>query len=138
MSEKRKREFSQIVGVIFRGSFWLDGVFTFTAKRSDERYVEKLASTIKGTKQYSQLHAAIFSRQNMLAHGLQDFKLLAEEMDLPILVLLKKTSNRQSQRMIWSPNEKPSAINELFTISCAKGTIVPEAVRVAELIANQL
>jgi len=136
LSAIRKAQLNRIVGVIFRGSFWLDGLFTYTASTKDKRYVTGLASTMRGSKQYPQIHAAIFSRENILPNGVQDFDRLADEIDIPILVL-RRFRNRSSTS-IWSPNKDPATVNELFSISCAEEMSIPEAARVADLIANQL
>ncbi|MGA2783545.1 MAG: hypothetical protein ABSF09_02460 [Candidatus Bathyarchaeia archaeon] len=129
---------NRIVGVIFRGSLWLDGLFTYTAGTNDKRYVTGLASTMKQSKQYSQIHAAVFSRENDLPNGVQDFDHLADEIDLPILVLRHSKFRNQKLTSIWSPNKDPVTVNELFAIGCAEKMTIPEAVRVAELIANRL
>jgi endonuclease V-like protein UPF0215 family len=129
---------NRIVGVIFRGSLWLDGLFTYTADIKDKKYVTGLASTVRGSKQYSQIHAVIFSRENILPNGVQDFNRLADEIDLPILVLRRLRLRNRRSTSIWSPNKDPATVNELFSIGCAEEMSIPEAARVADLIANQL
>ena len=138
MSAIRRKQLNHIVGVIFRGSFWLDGLFTYSANTKDKKYVAGLASVIRGSKQYSQLHAAIFSRANILPNGAPDFDRLADEISLPILVLRSHKESKHCSPSIWSPNENPEIVNELFAIGCAEKETIPEAVRVADLIVNQL
>ena len=137
MSAIHKAHLNQIVGVIFRGSLWLDGLFTYTAATKDKKYVTGLASAMRGSKQYSQIHAVIFSRENILPNGVQDFDRLANEITIPILVVRHlRLRNRRST--VWSPNKDPETVNELFSIGCAEKRPIPEAARVADLIANQL
>ena len=137
-----------IIGAVFRGSFWLDGLVTHTIDRTDPTYLNGLAAAIRRCKQYSQIHAAIFSRASILPQGLIDFTLLAEKLDISILVISRKQTcasakstklrTRKNSTSIWSPTENPVRANELFSIGCAEHMTIPEAVRVADLIATQL
>ena len=138
LSAVRRAQLNRIVGVIFRGSFWLDGLITYTAGIKDKNYVAGLASTMRGSKQYSQIHAVVFSRENILPNGVKDFDRLAGEIDIPILVLRRLRLRNRRSTSIWSPNKDPATVHELFSIGCAAEMSTPEAVRVADLIANQL
>jgi endonuclease V-like protein UPF0215 family len=137
-----------IIGVVYRGSFWLDALLTFALDKTDKRYVTGLAATIKRSKQYSQIHAAVFSRKNILPNGFRDFTLLAEKIDMPVLVLNRpETStprkfmtltNGKESTSIWSTNENLAKVKQLFSVGCTEERMIPEAVRVADLIATQL
>lgn len=137
-----------IIGVVYRGSFWLDALLTFTLDRTDKRYVTGLAATIKRSKQYSQIRAAIFSRKSILPKGFRDFTLLAEKIDIPVLVLNRTETFSSKEFMtitkskestsIWSTNENPANVKQLFSVGCTEERIIPEAIRVADLIATQL
>jgi hypothetical protein len=121
---------------------------TYTLDKSDPAYLNGLAATIRRCKQYSQIHAVIFSRATILPQGLMDFTLLAERINMSILVIsrkhtyasggLMKLRTRKNSTSIWSPNENPVRANDLFSIGCAEHMTIPEAVRVADLIATQL
>jgi hypothetical protein len=121
---------------------------TYTLDRSDSTYLNGLAAAIRRCKQYSQIHAVIFSRVSILPQGLIDFTHLAEKINISILVInrkqtyasgkLMKLKTREKSTSIWSPNENPVRANDLFSIGCAEHVTIPEAVRVADLIATQL
>jgi hypothetical protein len=126
---------NRIVGVIFRGSYWLDGILTHSARKNDKQLIPKLATTIRRSKHYSQIHAAIFTKESVLPNGRSDFYLLAEEVNIPLLVL------RSSKRRLvskWSPNADVTTVNALMAVGCATGMSIPEAVRVADLITTQI
>jgi endonuclease V-like protein UPF0215 family len=126
---------NRIVGVIFRGGYWLDGILTHSARKSDKQFIANLATTIRRSKHYSQIHAAIFAKESVLPNGRSDFRLLAEKVDIPVLVLRSSKGRSVSK---WSPNADVPTVNALLAIGCAAGMSIPEAVRVADLIAAQI
>jgi len=91
-----------------------------------------LATTIKKSKHYPQLHAVIFAKQNILPNGRSDFHSLAKAIELPILVL--ETTKKSKSAPIWSPNTNALTADEIFKIACPTGMKIPEAIRVAEII----
>ena len=148
ISASESQENRPIIGVIFRGSLWLDGVLTHTLQTSGKRYISELAGAIRKSKQYSQIHAAVFSREDILPRGRDDFRKLARMIRFPIFVLKsrgKRRRRRSSGEMwqvgsisVWSPNSKPGDVRQLFMVSCADGQSIPEAVRTADLIAKHV
>lgn len=147
LSTPRKNHLKPIIGAIFRGSLWLDAIVTYLPVKSFEGDAPRLAATLKKTKQYSQIQAAIFSREDILKHQYQDYRRLSELVKFPIFAITKKPLGRvprseyvrihrdESRVMLWINDYSPKRAIELYTLGCAKGHSTPEAVRVAGLIA---
>jgi len=137
-----------IIGIVYRGSYWLDGIVTYTLDRADPTYLSGLATAIMTSKQYSQIHAVISSRPHILPQGFIDFALLAEEINIPVIVVSRarrhtpgkfmKVKSSRNSTSIWTHKQYQEKVNDLFMIGCAGTMNIPEAVRVADLIATQL
>jgi len=136
-----------IIGAIFRGSLWLDAIVTYLPVKSFEGDIPRLAAALRKTKQYSQIQAAIFSREDILDHGYQDYRTLSELIKFPIFAITKKPLGRvprsefvriqrnERRIMLWIKDYNANRAIELYTLGCTEGHSTPEAVRVAELIA---
>jgi len=150
LSSPRKTRPQPIIGAIFRGSLWLDAIVTYLPVKSEEGYVPSLAAALQKTKQYSQIQAAIFSREDILAHKYQDYRRLSELIKFPVFTIAKKSTERvprnefvRIQRdnggiMLWINDYSPERARELYTLGCTKCQSTPESVRLAELIAEAL
>jgi endonuclease V-like protein UPF0215 family len=145
----------QILGVVFRGSLWLDGAFTCIRERSGHDYVSALASAIKQSSQYSQLRAVILCQgRGAIGSGL-DIRALADKTKLPVIAIVESRLSRYKGKTRSTPERtlKLCTVNmqgktvylltrgltsevarEIFMVSCAPGSHVPEAVRVAKLL----
>ena len=147
LSSPRKTRFKPVIGAIFRGSLWLDAIVTYLPVKSFEDDTPRLAAALKKTKQYSQIQAAIFSREDILEHGYHDYRRLSELVKFPIFAITKNPLGRVpesefvrilrdgSRIMLWINGYNPNRAIELYNLGCTKGHSTPEAVRVAELIA---
>lgn len=106
------------------------------------------------SRQYSQLHAVIISRdQNVLRRDNQIID-LAHRLKLPVVLLLKRASVKKRIQPLGVKqydldingerlHVSAKAINfkkikALFTVGCAPHSCVPEAVRVADLMTKQV
>jgi len=150
LSSPRKTNPKPIIGAIFRGNLWLDAIVTFLPVKSAEGYIPRLAAALQKTKQYSQIQAAIFSREDILVHKYQDYRRLLELLKFPVFTIAKKSAKRvprnefvkiqrdKREITLWINDYSPERARELYTLGCTKGQSTPEAVRLAELIADAL
>ena len=150
LSSPRRTRFKPIIGAIFRGSLWLDAIVTYLPPRSKKGYVQGLAATLQGTKQYSQIQAAIFSSEDVLEHKYQDYRRLSELVNFPVFVIIRKRSvkistneyvkiqRRKKKIMLWINGYSPQRASALFSLGCTKDESIPEAVISAELVAGAL
>jgi endonuclease V-like protein UPF0215 family len=133
LSAPRKPSFNPcIVGVVFRGNLWLDSILTCTLQGSRRRYLSDLAKAIRMSKQYPQIHVAIFSRENTLPLEFEDLRALAKLVDFPVFAICKKPHPTLMYR------EEHMRAKEILSLGCTHNWHIPEAARAADLIANQL
>jgi endonuclease V-like protein UPF0215 family len=141
-----------VVGAIFRGSSWLDGILTCTLRPERGRETLTLSRAIMRSRQYPQLHAVIISSdQSVLREN--HITELTRRLKLPVILLLKRASvkkrihplggkqydlNINGERLhVSAKGISCQKIQELFNVGCAPDSHVPEAVRVADLITKQ-
>jgi endonuclease V-like protein UPF0215 family len=143
-----------IVGVVFRGSLWLDGVVTSNLDKAEQNYNSEISRAIKGSKQYLQLHAIILSRR--LSHSRKiSIGDLAGRLRLPVIAIAKSVNGlgggsrlRVVKSFGIAVSGKHLAVSaagvdraeaeRLYRIGCSLRNRIPEAVRVADLLAEQL
>ena len=149
LSAPRKTRLKPIIGTIFRGSLWLDAIVTYLPDGSSDSYIPRLAAALKRTKQYSQIQAAIFSREDILERKYQDYRKLSKLIEFPVFTITKRPLRRPRDEFakilrnkerisLWIDDYDPQRASELYILGCTKDQSIPEAVRVAELIATEL
>jgi len=147
LSAPRRAHLKPIIGTIFRGSLWLDAIVTYLPNGSRQSYIPKLAAALQRTKQYSQIQAAIFSREDILEHKYRDYEKLSKLIKFPVFAITKRPLKRPRSEIVkilcnkdrislWINDYNPQRARELYILGCAKDQSIPEAVRVAELIAQ--
>jgi endonuclease V-like protein UPF0215 family len=161
VSRKRSKTIP-IVGVVYRGNLWLDGVLTCLLKARAPNHLATLASTITHSKHYSQIRAVILSRHKLIQKADIDIAGLSRMLRLPVLSIVGTHDVRESTRQQRKGTSKSVRLNrytitiggasvrvasaglthnqacEIFAVGCAEGHSIPEAVRVADLIAKHL
>jgi hypothetical protein len=133
---------------VYRGCLWLDAIVTYTPNVSNGAH--GLAVVLKRTKQYSQIQAAIFSRDNIFQHKYEDFRSLSRLVRFPVFVISKALPAKLPRReflcirlnnnriLLWINDIDPERARELYVLGCSDGQCLPEAVRTAELVAEGL
>lgn len=152
IAEKRNKAF--VVGVVFRGNSWLDGALAFPLDLQRRDHIASLANAIMRSKQYSQLHAVIFSRTQIIPGHTIDIVALARRLKLPVISIMKKgrakTATRQlvgnrydllvngKRLSVFAKGIDMDGVGETFRIACKRNFQVPEAARVADLMVKQV
>ena len=142
-----------VVGVIFRGSSWLDGILTCNLRPKSDHKMLRLSRAIMRSRQYSQLHAVIISSDQTILQRDGQIAELARRIKLPVILLLKRARRKKTSQPLGveqyefdikgkrlhasAKGMRFKEIQELFTVGCAPDSCVPEAVRVADLIAKR-
>ena len=142
---------SVVVGAVFRGNLWLDAIITCRLEGSRRRYLSNLATAVRNSKQYSQVRAAIFSRENILPLEIEDFRALGKMINFPVFALCKEPHRKLEKRHeiislrgnkihtpVWVFGEEHARAKEILSLACRNESQVPEAVRAADLIAKEL
>lgn len=150
-----------LVGVVFRGNLWLDGMLTCQIEPNRPEHLSILVQAILQSRQYSQIRAVILSRE-VLTFAIQiSVSDLSHIIDLPVISILQKSDHREIVHRNRSPLMKSEAghvlikiagkyvyidgarvstpeAQQIFEVACAKGKSTPEALRVAEILARNL
>ncbi len=140
-----------VVGVIFRGNLWLDGVITSVLNPTKRDYLSGLAMMIIESKQYSQIHAVILAKAQLVANATTNVNLLAAKTHLPVMIIKRKNIRHERFTRLACKPLGPGGptvslsrgctlefAREVFKVGCAKGRRIPEAVRVANLVASRI
>lgn len=151
-----------VIGVVFRGNLWLDGVFTCLLEPDRSNHLSTLARAITRSKQYSQIRAVILSREQLVPGEDIEITKLAQRISLPVISIIRKPHSRGLRKLQGGKRSKtfratryeikfrgrPVSVlaagishertREIFTVGCAVPHILPEAVRVADLIAKHV
>jgi endonuclease V-like protein UPF0215 family len=145
-----------VVGVVFRGSLWLDGAFACLLEGPHRNHASALAKAIMRTKQYSQLHAVILSER--ISHEL-DVDALGDKTKLAVIAIVRGHASKNTRKPHSSGAKRLNLyevvmqkktvnvqvkglssefVRDVFKASCAPGHHIPEAVRVANLLAEHV
>jgi endonuclease V-like protein UPF0215 family len=143
-----------VVGVVFRGSLWLDGVVTSNLDAAEKNYNSEISRAIEGSKQYPQLHAIILSPRLSRSRKIS-IPDLARRLRLPVIATARPAHDSGTERRLRAVKKFGIAVSgkhlelsaagvdrveaeRLYGIGCTRGSTIPEAVRVADLLAVQL
>lgn len=131
---------------------WLDGVSVCVADTKTENYTVDASKLIRTCKQFSQLHVILLSPRFGPLGGMS-ISDLAGRVKLPVIAISKvrkslRRVNRRSDSFDISIAGKHVTVStvgverkgaeSLYRIGCSPYGIVPEAVRVADLLAEEL
>jgi endonuclease V-like protein UPF0215 family len=142
------------VGVVFRGSLWLDGIVTSSTKTTEPDYGPTISNMIKSARQFSQLHAITVSRRLARSRKVSIHD-LAKKVKLPVIATARSTKgpgmdNRRryvrrfgiviggKHATVFAAGVDREQAERLFGIGCRPCSKVPEAVRIADLLTAQL
>ena len=147
-----------IVGVVFRGNLWLDGMITCRLESNQTDYLPLLTREIVHSKQYSQLRVVILSKQFNAQLKKIDIAALADSVKLPVISITQRNQRLVSatakgdggkEHGLHKFKAHGSAVfvriagidvdraRQLFEVGRMEPYRVPEAVRVADLIAKR-
>jgi endonuclease V-like protein UPF0215 family len=142
-----------VIGVVYRGNLWLDGMFKCQVQRDPHGRLSGLVKAIVQSRQYTQIHAVVLSKED-LAPGIRiNISDFSRKIDLPVLSIVKKTGPSQGgattkvERLrikiagrlvhVRAAGLSREEAGEIFAVACTSGQWLPEAVRVAQIVAEQ-
>jgi len=79
-----------IVGVVFRGGYWLDGVLTTKVEVDGLDATEKIASMIVNSPHHKQLRVIMTNGVTFAGFNVLDIRRLSEETRLPVLAITRE------------------------------------------------
>ncbi|UCE29120.1 MAG: DUF99 family protein [Candidatus Bathyarchaeota archaeon] len=84
------KSFAVVVGVVYRGGYWLDGVMRTEVEIDGFGATEKIASMISASTQYHQLRAVMLSGVTFAGFNVVDIKKLFERVRLPVIAVMRE------------------------------------------------
>jgi endonuclease V-like protein UPF0215 family len=150
-----------LIGIVFRGNLWLDGMLTCQIEPNRPEYLSVLVGAIVQSRQYSQIQAVILSQETLTSVIRISVSNISRMINLPVISILGKSNHRGTLRQNRPPLTKSKVghiwikiagksvcvnaarvsgqeTQEIFDVACLKGKWIPEAVRVADIIAKNL
>jgi len=148
-----------IIGVVFRGNLWLDGMITCKLESNQADYLSQLSREITDSKQYSQLRVVILSKQFNTQLKKIDIAALANSIKLPVISIVQRKRGRLASKTVKGRESKEGGLHkfrahggpvfvriagidvnralQVFEVGRMEPHRVPEAARVADLIAKR-
>jgi hypothetical protein len=161
---KRSRKV-RIIGAIFRGGSFMDGVLSTEIEVDGLDATEKITESITNSRHYDQLSYVMLNGITLGGLNLVDIKKLHKKTGLPVIVVQRKKPNKKEFGLtlkIFSDYKKrlnivknagkfckwrklyyqkagmtKTAVEQILEITCTR-SLIPEPLRVAHLIASGL
>jgi endonuclease V-like protein UPF0215 family len=96
--EPRSGGFATVVGVVFRGGYWLDGVMHTKIKVDGLDAGEKIANMILGSPHFKQLRVVMLNGVTFAGFNVVDIKKLNEATGLPMIAATRDKPDEKSIR----------------------------------------
>ncbi|MBS7647220.1 MAG: DUF99 family protein [Candidatus Bathyarchaeia archaeon] len=94
----KTRGFVLVVGVVFRGGYWLDGVMHTKIKVDGTDATRKIASMIIGSPHYKQLRVIMLDGITFAGFNVVDIKELNAKTGLPVITVTREKPNLEEIR----------------------------------------
>ena len=94
----RTKRFVPVVGVVFRGGYWLDGVMHTKIRVDGVDATRKIASMIANSPHYEQLRVVILDGITFAGFNVVDIKKLNAETRLPVIAVTREKPNFEEIR----------------------------------------
>ena len=82
-----------VVGVVYRGGYWLDGVMRTEVKIDGMDATEKIASMIKSSPHYKQIRVVVLNGITFAGFNVVDIQRLFKELNLPVITVTREKPN---------------------------------------------
>jgi len=82
-----------VVGVVFRGGYWLDGVISTKVEVDGLDATDKIVSMITASPHYKQLRVILLNGVTCAGFNVVDIKKLYEETGLPVIAVAREMPN---------------------------------------------
>ncbi len=116
-----------VIGIVFRGGYWLDGVMRTQVEIDGMDATEKIASMIVESPHYDQLRVIMLNGVTMAGFNVVDIEDLYEKLKLPVIAVTRDKPNfsdikkalqnlPQSQKR-WKAIEKAGKLIKVYTRS---------------------
>ncbi|MEM1563216.1 MAG: DUF99 family protein [Candidatus Bathyarchaeia archaeon] len=134
-----------VVGVVFRGGYWLDGVMHTKVRVDGIEATRKIASMIRNSPHYKQLRVIMLNGVTIAGFNVVDIKKLHMETGLPVIVVTRDKPNfeeiREALKKLPKSKERWKAIlnaGELHEVSVRGGKIYMQTSGISEEDARKI
>jgi len=79
-----------VVGVVYRGGYWLDGVMRTEVEVDGTDATEKIASMIMGSPHYDQVRVVVLNGVTFAGFNVVDIRELSKKVGLPVIAVTQK------------------------------------------------
>jgi len=86
-------ELVDVVGVVFRGGYWLDGFMHTRVQVDGMEATEKLANMIANSSHYPQLRVVMLNGVTLAGFNIVDIKELHKKVGLPVIAVTREKPN---------------------------------------------
>jgi endonuclease V-like protein UPF0215 family len=124
----RAKGFVPVVGVVFRGGYWLDGVMHTKIRVDGFDATHKIASMILTSPHYKQLRVIMLNGITFAGFNVADIKKLAAKTKLPVISVTREKPNvpkiREALKNLTKSEERWKAMlnaGELFEVRARSG-----------------
>jgi len=87
-----------VVGVVYRGGYWLDGVMRTQVEVDGTDATEKIAAMIASSPHYDQLRVVVLDGVTFAGFNVVDIKELFKKVKLPIITITRERPNLEEIR----------------------------------------
>jgi endonuclease V-like protein UPF0215 family len=116
--------FAPIVGVVFRGGYWLDGVMNTRVEVDGFDATEKIAAMVTSSPHHKQLRVIMLDGVTFAGFNVVDIKKLSEETKLPVIAVTRDRPDfreiRKALKKLPSPAKRWKAVvdaGEIFEVN---------------------
>ncbi|MEM2910907.1 MAG: DUF99 family protein [Candidatus Bathyarchaeia archaeon] len=120
----RTRGFVPVVGVVFRGGYWLDGVMHTKIRVDGVEATNKIASMVLDSPHYKQLRVIMLNGITFAGFNIVDIKRLNAKTELPVIAVTREKPNfievREALENLPKKEERWKAVlnaGEVFEVS---------------------
>jgi hypothetical protein len=122
------KDFVMVVGVVFRGGYWLDGVMHTRVKVDGFDACGKIAAMVLGSPHYKQLRVIMLNGVTFAGFNVVDIKKLNEKTGLSVIAVTRErpdlTKIREALKNLSRSEERWKAVQsggEIFVVQTGKG-----------------
>lgn len=120
----RARAFVPVVGVVFRGGYWLDGVMHTKVRVDGVEATNKIASMVLNSPHYEQLRIIMLDGITFAGFNVVDIKRLNAKTELPVIAVTREKPDfdkiREALKNLPKSEERWKAVlnaGEVFEVS---------------------
>lgn len=85
--------FARVIGVVFRGGYWLDGVMNTKVEVDGFDATDRIASMVVNSSHYRQLRVIMLDGVTFAGFNVVDIKELSAETELPVIAVTRDKPN---------------------------------------------